>query len=536
VKILIVNRFFGGAQIPTGRMAEDVARLLAEEGHEVSALASSGAYVGAVAQALKASDDGVSVKQCFSDAVKTEIPADRTTATPGPRPTLRVETVRVPKWMPRALAWLCFTWQARKRIPRMDWEVCVLMTDPPLLPLLAARVKAAGVCQEAVSPSLGSVGQCFGRAVEDKRPNYRAESARQREAQPRATTETPPNHATRRVAVWLMDLYPEALAASGRLGRNNLLYKWYFNKRQRALGECDLLICLGEAQKALVGKCEGVNVTKWAEGSKKSESGRHTATGAKRRWGARQPNGIQQTRIAVVPPWDDRGNIALAIEESLENLALYAGNLGEAHCFEEILAAAPHLPGDWTIRFAARGAKFAALKEKAGQSGHGLTRMKGRISPPGSADRTVENAHAGGPPALAVSPPSEETKRLGARVEVTGYASEEETPGLLASARVHLITMSPGWEGIVVPSKLYGCIRTGRPVLFIGPENADTAREIRAHDWGKVLPPGASGEEVAAAILELAARETCAVRSENGAKKVAELIQSLATAEQRETA
>jgi hypothetical protein len=118
---------------------------------------------------------------------------------------------------------------------------------------------------------------------------------------------------------------------------------------------------------------------------------------------------------------------------------------------------------------------------------------------------------------------------LGATIEITGYASEEETPGLLASARVHLITMSPGWEGIVVPSKLYGCIRTGRPVLFVGPENADTAREIRAHDWGKVLPPGASGEEVAGAILELAARPTRAVRPQQGAGEVAKLIQTLAT-------
>ena len=119
-------------------------------------------------------------------------------------------------------------------------------------------------------------------------------------------------------------------------------------------------------------------------------------------------------------------------------------------------------------------------------------------------------------------------------MEVTGYATEQETPGLLASARVHLITMSPEWEGVVVPSKLYGCIRTGRPVLFIGPENADTAREIRAHDRGMVLPPGASGEKVAAVILELAARPTRATESLNGAAKVAELIQNLATADRRE--
>jgi hypothetical protein len=117
----------------------------------------------------------------------------------------------------------------------------------------------------------------------------------------------------------------------------------------------------------------------------------------------------------------------------------------------------------------------------------------------------------------------------GAVVHVSGYASEEETPKLLASARVHLITMSPGWEGIVVPSKLYGCIRTGRPVLFIGPEDADTAREIRTNDWGAVLPPGASGGDVAAAILELAARATKPSLEQRGAAEVAELIKNLAT-------
>jgi hypothetical protein len=449
MKILIVNRFFGGAQIPTGRMAEDMALKLVEAGHEVVALASTGEYVGAArcADGIRHTAEGIREEreargQGPGDrrqrSMTTETPADRTTATLAPRGTLRVEEVRVPKWMPRALAWVWFTWQARKRIPLMDWDVCVLMTDPPLLPLLAARVKAAGA----------SVGQCFGRAVEDERLKHRR-------------TETPPHRATRRVAVWLMDLYPEALAASGRITKSNPLYRWYFSKRQQSLAAADLLICLGDQQKNLLGKAL-----------------------------------TEMARTAVVPPWDDREEVVRADDRRLKNLALYAGNLGEAHCFEEILAAAPYLPEDWTIRLAARGAKLSALK---------------------AAESELKR------------PKDEETKRLGARVEVTGYASEEETPKLLASARVHLITMSPGWEGIVVPSKLYGCIRTGRPVLFIGPENADTAREIRAHDWGKVLPPGASGEEVASAILELAARPTRAVQLKQGAAEVAELIQDLAT-------
>jgi hypothetical protein len=481
VKILIVNRFFGGAQIPTGRMAEDVARVLVAEGHEVTALASSGAYEGAA----QARDDKTS--GLLDDRTKGQHDEKR-------QGTQRAETVPIPNWMPRALAWLWFTWQARKRIPLMEWDVCVLMTDPPLLPLLARR--AARLKDQKT------------KRPRDEEPKNRT-GGQMAVDSPEAITEAPAHRATRRVAVWLMDLYPEALAASGRLSEKSPVYRWYFNKRQQALGASDLLLFLGETQK--------------------------------QRLETKRPKDQEsQTAVAVVPPWDDRGNIALATEESLRNLALYAGNLGEAHCFEEILAAAPHLPGDWKVRFAVRGAKAGALRTKAAEFSHSratrdsVRRSRGQINAVpckgvatdkrGLTRMNADLFSAGD--TGAKSSLQTEGKHQGAEVEVTGYASEEETPGLLASARVHLITMSPGWEGIVVPSKLYGCIRTGRPVLFIGPENADTAREIRANDWGGVLPPGASGELVAAAILELAARPTHATESENGAKKVAgELIQ-----------
>jgi glycosyltransferase involved in cell wall biosynthesis len=162
----------------------------------------------------------------------------------------------------------------------------------------------------------------------------------------------------------------------------------------------------------------------------------------------------------------------------------------------------------------------AELMEKAISISHGLTRMDTDIFSVGDPDRKQLLQTEG--------------KHQGAVVEVTGYASEEETPRLLASARVHLITMSPGWEGVVVPSKLYGCIRTGRPVLFIGPDNADTAREILANEWGAVLPPSTDGREVAAAILELAARPMREVRLKQGAREVAEQLQLLATADCKE--
>ena len=430
MKILIVNRFFGGAQIPTGRMAEDVARVLVAAGHEVTALASTGTYAGAEKRArdqeLKRLKDEKTSEQ------RPEFGDRRSEMGSAQSGELRVEEVRVPKWMPRALAWVWFTWQARQRIPWMDWDVCVLMTDPPLLPLLARRAKRGSRLKDK----------------ETKRP--KDERAKAAEGL-RDYGTTGPQNATRRVAVWLMDLYPEALAASGRITKGSSIYKWYFSKRQHSLAAAQLLICLGDQQKTLLGEAL-----------------------------------TQKVRTAVVPPWDDREEVVRADDRQLENLALYAGNLGEAHTFVDLLRAVPFLPNEWKLRFAVRGAKSVALRTSVQESG------------------------------------------AAGRVIVSGYVSGDETAALLASARVHLITMASGLEGIVVPSKLYGCIRTGRPVLFIGPENADTAREIRTHDWGKILPPGVRGEEVAAAILELAARPTRATESRNGANTVAELIQSLA--------
>ena len=366
MKILIANRFFGGEQIPTGRMARDAAQELVRMGHEVTALTSGGQYDGAGAQAAQ--------------EVK-----------------IQIERLWTPHGIPRAAAWLLFTLQVGWRIPKMDWDVCILMTDPPLLPWLVRCVRK-------------KVG------------------------------------AKRKIVAWLMDLYPEALAASGRMSEKCVFYRSFLKSRQRSLAAADLLVCLGEAQKERLGDLAG------------------------------------KVKCIVVPPWDRREGMGQAEEGKLQNVALYAGNLGEAHDYRKILDAARHLPGNWMVRFAVRGAKERALRKDSWKM---------------------------------------------TNVRVTEYASEEETPAMLASARVHLITMSPGWEGVVVPSKLYGCVRTGRPVLFLGPEQSDTAREIRKHGWGEVLPPDAGGEIIARTIVKLGSFATKEWVVEDGAKNFANFVAKL---------
>jgi hypothetical protein len=49
----------------------------------------------------------------------------------------------------------------------------------------------------------------------------------------------------------------------------------------------------------------------------------------------------------------------------------------------------------------------------------------------------------------------------------------ERLPGILLAADVHLITLEDAFVGYVMPSKVYACIASGRPILFIGSADSD---------------------------------------------------------------
>ena len=65
-----------------------------------------------------------------------------------------------------------------------------------------------------------------------------------------------------------------------------------------------------------------------------------------------------------------------------------------------------------------------------------------------------------------------------ARLEVSGYVPKEELRAHLCAADVHLASLDSSWEGLIVPSKLQGCFAVGRPVLFVGGRNNETATWI----------------------------------------------------------
>jgi hypothetical protein len=243
---------------------------------------------------------------------------------------------------------------------------------------------------------------------------------------------------SRKIFWWTMDLYPDALHAAGIVNRGSTLY----GALQRCV-ECSL------------GSLDGVI----ALGSKQLERLK-----AYRRWSSIGSH-------IVISPWDNRplskppsGTNPVARRFGWENLkvALYAGNLGEGHPYEEFIGGAKWLLSqgrlDWVFVFVVRGSGVAPLKAHS---------------------QNLPNVH------------------------VMDYLPESDTACLLWSATVHLVSMKSGWEGIIVPSKLYGIFKTEAPVLFIGPEDADTSDELRRLRRGIALQIGAEGRAVASSLDEL---------------------------------
>jgi glycosyltransferase involved in cell wall biosynthesis len=80
----------------------------------------------------------------------------------------------------------------------------------------------------------------------------------------------------------------------------------------------------------------------------------------------------------------------------------------------------------------------------------------------------------------------------------------KDLPSLLAAASVHLITLRKQFSGIVLPSKVYACIASGRPILFVGPESSDVhllCSQARCIAYERVEPGDIDG--FAAAIERL---------------------------------
>jgi glycosyltransferase involved in cell wall biosynthesis len=83
------------------------------------------------------------------------------------------------------------------------------------------------------------------------------------------------------------------------------------------------------------------------------------------------------------------------------------------------------------------------------------------------------------------------------------FVKESELKKRLDSADIHLLSLRSEWDGIVVPSKFFGSLSVGRPVLYAGPESSAIAGWIQDFNVGLVLTEN-NMEDVVAELLDLA--------------------------------
>jgi colanic acid biosynthesis glycosyl transferase WcaI len=176
--------------------------------------------------------------------------------------------------------------------------------------------------------------------------------------------------------------------------------------------------------------------------------------------------------IEVIPNWADGSRLApdpLAGEGFRKTIGcqtdfvlLYSGNLGLAHRFHEVLAAAQLLTE--------RGRKTLFL-------------------------------FVGDGPRL------KETRHAAAKLENVSFLPFQNPTDVSAShaaADLLLITLDPRAEGMVVPSKFYAALAAGKPILYVAAGGDDIAAAIRESDLGWVTPfdPSAIADSIETAISD----------------------------------
>jgi putative colanic acid biosynthesis glycosyltransferase WcaI len=70
------------------------------------------------------------------------------------------------------------------------------------------------------------------------------------------------------------------------------------------------------------------------------------------------------------------------------------------------------------------------------------------------------------------------------------YQPREVLPQSLSSGDLHVVGLARGLSGYVVPSRLYGIMAVGRPVIVAAEPSSETAQLVERVGCGVVLPPG----------------------------------------------
>ena len=195
--------------------------------------------------------------------------------------------------------------------------------------------------------------------------------------------------------------------------------------------------------------------------------------------------GVDPGRIRVIPNWAaDNLRPAPRRPNSFRDahglgdafVVMYSGNMGASHMLETLLDVSERLAARRDVRFV----------------------FVGR----GSRRQEVEARIRAGAP----------------NITLLDYQPAELLPHSLAAADVHFVSLRAGFEGLVVPSKIYGILAAGRPAIYEGVGAGEVARTLREHGCGSVVEPG-DGAALEAAVLRY--RDDPDLRAREGASAAA---------------
>jgi colanic acid biosynthesis glycosyl transferase WcaI len=183
-----------------------------------------------------------------------------------------------------------------------------------------------------------------------------------------------------------------------------------------------------------------------------------------------ETKGVESRRMRVIPNWVDTGTLTprprdndWARENGLDGgfVVMHSGNVGHAQNLDNLIRATTFLRDldDLRAVIVGFGARHAADVELAG---------------------VLETDN----------------------VLFLPYQPRERLPESLSSADVHFVGLGRGLAGYVVPSRLYGILAVGRPVVVAADAESETARVVQEVGCGVVIPP-ARPDLLAAALREL---------------------------------
>jgi len=228
---------------------------------------------------------------------------------------------------------------------------------------------------------------------------------------------------------WLQDIYPEIAAELGVPLVSSPLARGLRARRDLSLRSADANV--------VVGTCMAERLTGFGVAAELI----HTA-----------PNWCNDESIRPLP---SRTNPLRKQWELGDKFVVgYSGNLGRAHEFETLLAAADKLKSDPNIVFLFIG------------GGHHMRALEQRVKDAG----------------------------LISQFRFLPYQEEGLLPFSLSVPNLHWISLRPELDGLVVPSKVYGIAAAGRPFISVSSPSGEVARLATRFGSGIVVAPGHSAE------------------------------------------